>query len=176
MFVCDTYHGNTDETEPDADKIEHVVLTREDVRRSRVRAETEEGREIGVVLDRRLRDGDIVYDEEVAVVVELEGVEAFAVELDGLTSPEAAELGHDLGNAHHEMAVDGSVAYVLDTEDTRRRLEDVPDGVEVRRVEVEPSVFDGDGEEPGHTHPSAHDHEHTHEDGHERNSTKGVER
>jgi urease accessory protein len=166
VFVCDTYHGNTDETEPKAEEIERVVLTREDVRRSRVRAETETGKEVGVVLDRRLRDGDIVYDEEVAVVVELEGVEAFAVELDGLTPTEAAELGHDLGNSHHEMAVEDSIAYVPVTEDTRRRLGELPDCTGVRRVEVEPSVFDGDGggEDPGHTHPTVHGHDHSHED------------
>lgn len=175
MFVCDTYHGNTDDTEPDAEEVENVVLTREDVRRSRVRAETETGREVGVVLDRRLRDGDIVYDEGVAVVVELEGVEAFAVELDGLTPAEAAELAHDLGNAHHEMAVEDSIAYFPATEDTRRRLKDLPDSG-VRRTEVEPSVFDGDGngEEPGYTHLSAHEHDHS-EDRHTRGGTDEAE-
>lgn len=156
MYICDTYHGNIDSTEPEADEVENVVLTREEVRRGRVRTTTKNGREIGVVLDRRLNDGDIVYDDETAIVVELEPIEAFAVSLDGVDSCDAASLGHELGNAHHEMAVVDGAVYVPAKEDTRALLESETDGL--YRVEVKPSVFDSPDEnrDHGHEHPNHH--------------------
>ena len=163
MLVCDTYHGNAEDVEPDADKVERVTLTRGEVRRGRVRATTETGREVGVVLDRRLRDGDIVHDGDVSVVVELEPVEAFVVDLGPLASGEAASLGHDLGNAHHEMAVEDGVAYVPAKEETRAFLVEYAENP--RTVEVEPSVFDGvslTDHEHGHSHGHDGDHAHDH--------------
>jgi urease accessory protein len=155
MLVCDTYHGNVDTTEPDADDVETVVLTRDGVRRGRVRTTTERGREVGVVLDRRLRDGDIVHDGETAIVVELEEIEAFAVCLDGVSPSVAAPLGHELGNAHHEMAVENGIAYVPANDETRKVLESETEGYET--TEVEPSVFDSFGEKK----PKDHRHEHS---------------
>jgi urease accessory protein len=162
VLVCDTYHGNAEDVEPDADEVERVTLTRGEVRRGRVRATTETGREVGVALDRRLRDGDIVHDDGVAVVVELEPIEAFVVDLDHLESGEAASLGHDLGNAHHEMAVEDGVAYVPADKEARAFLVEYAENP--RTVEVEPSVFDG---------VSRTDHEHGHSHGHEDDHARG---
>jgi len=148
MLVCDTYHGNAEESEPDAETVERVTLTRDEVRRSRVRATTETGREVGVVLDRRLRDGDIVHDGEVAVVVELEPVEALVVELGALSPSEAAVLAHELGNAHHEMAVEDGVAYVPASDEARATVDEHADH---GRQDVEPALFDGAGDH-GHDH------------------------
>jgi urease accessory protein len=150
VLVCDGYHGNVEDTEPDARTVETVSLTRDDARRGRVRATTETGREIGVALDRRLRDGDIVHDGDVAVVVRLETVDACAVELGALTPEEAASLGHELGNAHHEMATEDGVAYVPENEETVSLLRGSDAGF--RRVDVEPSLFDADDAPHGHSH------------------------
>jgi len=164
VLVCDTYHGNVDETDPEAEKVEKVFLSRDEVRRSRVRATTEEGREVGVAVDRRLRDGDIVHDDEIAVVVALEPVEAFKVELGDLAPEQAASLGHELGNAHHEMAVEDGDAYIPANSETREVLEELPDEASFETVEVEPSVFDSDeGGGSGHVYPGQDGHEHSHE-------------
>lgn len=174
MLVCDTYHGNVEKTEPEADAVEHVTLTRDEVRRSRVRATTETGREIGVVIDRRLRDGDVVHDDGFAVVVSLEPVEAFAVELEALTTEEAAALGHELGNAHHEMAFEDGVAYVPADEETRAVLDRLADEA-VGRTEVEPSVFDaadGDGDGVAGAHDHGHEHDHVHGERHTNTETR----
>lgn len=178
MLVCDTYHGNVEDAEPEGE-VERVVLSRADARRSRVRAETEEGSDVGIVVDRRLRDGDIVYDGETAVVVTLEAVEAFAVGIDALTPTEAAEFGHELGNAHGEMAVDDEGVVYVPVEDARTLVNRLGDDVSVERVEVEPSVFDGDDAEHGghgghaeaghdhsHDHSREHEHEHDHAEEH----------
>jgi len=153
VLLCETHHGNLDETQPETDETEKVVLTRDEVRRSRVRAVTDSGREVGVAIDRRLRDGDIVHDREIAVIVSLEPIETFAVKLDDLYFEQATVLGHDLGNAHHEMAVEDGVAYVPVNPETRERLGSL-EGVSVDTVDVEPSVFDrqGDDGEKGHSH------------------------
>lgn len=161
VLVCDTYHGNIQRTQPEAGEVQNVVLTRDEVRRSRVRATTDSGTEVGVAVDRRLRDGDIVHDGEVAVVVALEPIEAFAVKLDDMCLEQATVLGHDLGNAHHEMAVEEGVSYVPANEETRQRLGELPDGVSVDTVDVEPSVFDGDSEK------TEHGDSHSHGDGHQ---------
>lgn len=192
MLVADEYLGHEDEQRV-ADRLAEadpatVVLTDTERRRSRVRTETADGRDLGVVVARDLGDGDVLVAEDTLVVVELAAVEALVVELGEADVPplSALELGHALGNRHWDLAVRGDEA-LFPVPDTRARMdatvaEVLPDGVETRYESVPPTTFDdagGDLDDEHHhgaddhshahgdsDHAHGHDHTHTHEDTH----------
>lgn len=173
MLVADRYLGHReDDAVADrlADEDAHrVVLSDTDRRRSRVRTETPDGRDLGIVVSRELGDGDVLETGDGSlVVVELAAVDALVVEFaDADVSPTAAlEFGHATGNRHWDLAVrDGEALFPVP--DTRERMldalsDDLPDGVATRFERVPPTTFD-DAESADHEH--AHDHSHSHGDG-----------
>lgn len=192
MLVADTYLGHRDDTEiadrlADAgDDTARVALSDTDRRRSRVRTETADGRDLGVVVARDLDDGDVLEAEDgTLVVVELATIDALVLEFaDADVSATAAlELGHALGNRHWDLAVRGTEA-LFPVPDTRKRMEDavadlLPTGVTTRFEQVSPTTFDdgaadhshgGDGHAHDHSHGHADDHSHGHT--HEGNNTQ----
>lgn len=151
MLVCEAVLGRLGEYEPDSDEVEHVSLTDEQRRRSRVRTETDAGTEVGILCDEPLSDGDVIHDGEVAVVVSLEPVDAYEIDLRNVPPNEAARLGHDLGNMHLKMAFGDGYAYVPVTEDSTRYIrEELDAAAGLRKVGVRPPVFDGDHGDEGH--------------------------
>jgi len=173
MLVADTYlgHRTDDDVTADLDGAEpsRVVLSETDRRRSRVRTETNDGRDVGIVVARDLADGDVLETESGdLVVVDLADVEAAIVSFAGTdVSPTTAlQVGHALGNRHRDVAVrdDEVVVAVADSrERTERTLTDLcPDGVAVRFESVSPALFDGG---PDHRHGDDHadgNHAHSH--------------
>ncbi len=181
MLVADSYVGHRSDATvadrlADADPVT-VVLDDTDRRRSRVRAETTAGEDVGIVVARDLADGDVLATEDgTLVLVELAAVDALVLELaDADVSVAAAlELGHALGNRHWNLALRGDEA-LFPVPDTRERMaatvtELLPDGVETRFEMVSPTTFDDADDGPEHDHPHSHDeggHDHTHDgDGH----------
>ncbi|WP_101296019.1 urease accessory protein UreE [Halegenticoccus soli] len=193
MLVADGYLGHHDDpaiVDRLADANAHrVVLSDTDRRRSRVRTETDDGRDLGVVVARDLCDGDVLETEEGdLVVVELAPVEALVLDFTDadVGAIAALTLGHTLGNRHWDLAIRGSRA-LFPVADTYERMETIvadllPDGVTVRSETVSPTTFDetgadhahghgrGDGDHPhgdeGYVHTHGDDgHVHTHEDG-----------
>lgn len=167
MLVAERYVGNR--ADPDVDdrvrdaETERVVLTDTERRRSRIRTETTEGREIGVVVGRDLADGDVLEaDDGRLLVVELADVEALVVSLADASATAALELGHALGNRHRDLAVREGEA-VVPLADARERLESAVDEFlpeAPRRVEtVPPTTFDGTASSHGaHAHHGDHSH------------------
>ncbi|WP_247006049.1 urease accessory protein UreE [Halorientalis litorea] len=169
MLVADTYLGHRTDDDVaarlDGADPSRVVLSATDRRRSRVRTETDDGRDIGIVVARDLTDGDILETESGALVlVDLADIEAAIVSLEGTdVSPTTAlQVGHALGNRHRDVAVrdDEVVVAVADSrERTERTLADLcPDGTPVRFESVSPALFDGG---PDHRHGDDHSHGHT---------------
>lgn len=178
MLVANTYVGHRDE-DAVADRLAGtesatVVLSDTERRRSRVRTETADGRDLGIVVARGLADGDVLEaDDGTLVVVELAAVEALVIDFAGGEIPPTAalELGHAVGNKHWSLAVRGEEA-LLPVTDSKARMEaavteHLPD-VPTRYERVPPTTFDdggadhgGDGHD-GHTHG---DHSHSHADG-----------
>lgn len=147
-----------------------VVLSDTERRRSRVRTETTDGTDIGIVVADDLGNGDVLEtDGGDLVVVELDAVNALVLEFDGadVSALEGVELGHALGNRHWDLALrDGNALFPVP--DTRERMleavaDHLPAGVETRFEAVPPTAFD-DGGHGGH---GDHDHEHDHGSGHD---------
>jgi urease accessory protein len=166
MLVADSYLGHRSELSVEEPLL--VTLSDTERRRSRVRTETADGREVGIVVGRELGDGDVLEaDGGIRVVVELAAVEAVALDLGGLSPAAALELGHDFGNRHWDLAVREGEA-LLPVPDSRERMDDaldrlLPDGADWRHLSVPPTTFDGT---PDHGHDHSHDGHHR-GDGHD---------
>jgi len=187
MRVADRYLGHREESDvaarlADADPL-RVVLSDTDRRRSRVRTETVDGVDLGIVVARELGDGDVLEaDDGALVVVELAAVDALVVDFGDadISATAAVAFGHAAGNRHWDLAVRGDEA-LFPVPDTRDRMVDalageIPDGVTTRFEQVPPTTFGdthadhehthgGTGEAAhGHTHSgsSGMDHDHTH--------------
>jgi urease accessory protein len=176
MWVADSYVGHRDD--PDVasrlgDDPTTVVLSDTDRQRSRVRTETTDDRDLGIVVARDLADGDVLEADGELVVVELAAVDTLVLDIEDVPATDALELGHALGNRHWDLALRDSDA-LFPVPDTRERMRDevadeLPNGVEIRFETVPPTLFDdgGDNSHSDHAHgPDGHSHdghgEHTH--------------
>ncbi|WP_436927922.1 urease accessory protein UreE [Halosimplex amylolyticum] len=181
MLVAEAFVGTLDDPAV-AERVESsdpltVTVDGTERRRSRFRTTADDGTELGVVVARELRDGDVLSTGDRLVVVSLEAVEAMALDFGGVADPDRAavttalELGHAVGNRHWDLAVEGECAY-LPLADTRERMEStvephLPDGATIEYDEVPPTLFDeGDAADHSHSHgESGYSHSHG-EDGH----------
>jgi urease accessory protein len=175
MLVADSRLGHRGEPAV-ADRLanegsERVVLSDTDRRRSRVRTETEAGRDLGILVSRDLKDGDVLEaDDGTLIVVELEAVTALVLDFQqaDVSTLTGLRVGHVLGNRHWDLAIRDGTALVPLSESRERMLtlvaDHLPDGVETRFEAVSPATFDD--VEPT---PSANDHDHSH-DGSDRHS------
>jgi len=186
MLVADTYVGNrVDPAVADrlADADAHrTVLDATDRRRSRVRTETEHGRDLGIVVAREFADGDVLETEGGdLVIVALATVDALVIDLAGadVGPTRALEVGHALGNRHWNLSVRGDEALfqVADTpERTEATVADLlPAEVTTRFEQVPPTTFDD--ETSDHTHGTEYEdgHDHSHEHGHDRSHGHGSD-
>lgn len=166
MLVADHYLGHRDDHDVDSRLTEdthRVVLSDTDRRRSRVRTETVDGSDLGIVVSRELGDGDVVETEDGAlVVVELASIDALVVDFGDadVSATAALEFGHAAGNRHWNLAVRGDEA-LFPVPDTRERMLDalageLPAGVTTRFERVPPTTFD-DADAPNHEHGPPHD-------------------
>lgn len=175
MLVADAYLGHRDDPSvaarlADADPA-RVRLSDTDRRRSRVRTETRDGRDLGVVVGRVLRDGDVLDANGTLVVVDLEPVDALVLEVADVPATVALELGHAIGNRHRDLAVRGDEA-LIPVADSRERTAalvaaDLPDGVTTRFEAVPPTTFDDGGSDHGHDHSHRQDSSHAAAEAHD---------
>jgi len=175
MLVADAHLGHRDDPAvaarlADADP-HRVVLSDVERIRSRVRTETEGGRDLGIVVGRDLEDGDVLETEGGdPVVVELAAVDALVVELGDADVPAVAalELGHAFGNRHWPLAIRGDEALVR-VADSYERTEAaaadlLPGDVGTRREAVPPTTFDDDAPDHSHGGGDGGGHGHGHDD------------
>ena len=191
MLVADSYLGHRSEDAvaarlEDAEPLS-VTVDDTDRRRSRARTTAADGTDLGIVVARELRDGDVLEADDRLVVVSLARTAALVVDFAEAGASTAAtlaavELGHAAGNRHWDLAVDGARAY-LPLVERRERMEEeirphLPSGATIGTADVSPALFDegsgGSGHgghshdhgSDGHTHTSGgHDHAHDHAHG-----------
>jgi len=94
-----------------AGSLERVVIDADDRRRSRFRATTDAGTDVGVVVDKAaVSAGDVLLaEDERLIVVAFEPRDALVVSLPDATAERleaAVELGHRIGNQHWDLAID----------------------------------------------------------------------
>jgi urease accessory protein len=165
MLVADTYRGHADDPAlaVDLDDPVRIVIDDTERRRSRFRTVSADGREVGVTVGRVLRDGDVLDADGTPVVVSLEPVAAYAVDLVALDAAAGVRLGHALGNRHRNLTIRDERVLVPIEDDHENRGDELrahlPPSATIERTTVPPSVFDD--ESGGHDHGNhrhAHDH------------------
>lgn len=177
MLVADSFVGNVNDDAELADRLERadaltVTVSETERRRSRFRTTANNGADLGVVVGRELRSGDVLSADGSLVRVSLEPVDALVVDLGGVDADLSAvtaalAFGHAVGNRHWDLAVDGDRAY-LPVADSRERMEaeiepHLPNGATVGYDETSPTLF---GEtDVGHAHSDGHDRAHSHPHG-----------
>ena len=163
-----------------AGTLERVVIDADDRRRSRFRATTDAGTDVGVVVDKAaVSAGDVLLvEDDRLIVVAFEPRDALVVSLPDATAERleaAVELGHRIGNQHWDLAIDDGDVYVpLEADLFVTELEDADPG-RARGVDHdsehghEHGSGHGHGHEHGHSHEYGpeHDHDHTHDNPHE---------
>ncbi|WP_339103923.1 urease accessory protein UreE [Haloterrigena salinisoli] len=160
--------------------LERVVIDADDRRRSRFRATTDAGTDVGVIVDKAaVSAGDVLLvEDDRMIVVAFEPRDALAVSLPDATDEAlaaAVELGHRIGNQHWDLAVEDGVAYVpleADRHIVERVVADIVPGSEVRETTVDADLFVTDIDDAGahdvdheHSHQGDRDHGHSHERG-----------
>lgn len=175
MLVADTYLGSIEESalteRLESEAYSAVTLDDTERRRSRVRTTTDNGTDIGIIVGRELRDGDVLDADGSLVLVTLNPMTAMVLDISGVdgdaaTVTEAVTLGHAAGNRHWSLAVSGTEAYLPIADDRDRMEEEIrpllPDGAMIEYRAVSPTLFDegrrsdhGHGGD-GHTHSGDH--------------------
>lgn len=160
--------------------LERVVIAAAQRKKSRLRVETDAGTDLGLVLDRPLRAGDVLaLDAERAIVVEFEPEEAVVIDLPDPTPQTlaaAVELGHRIGNQHWDLTVTDGAIYVPVAAD-RHIIENVltgslPAETTISYEEVDAGLWIDDREDASHAADHAHHAEHSHGlDDHSQEST-----
>lgn len=158
-----------------AGTLERVVIDADDRRRSRFRATTDAGTDVGVVVDKAaVSAGDVLLaEDERLIVVAFEPRDALVVSLPDATAERleaAVELGHRIGNQHWDLAIDDGDVYVpleADRHIVERVVADVVPGSEIHETTVEADLFVTELEDadPGRARGVDHDSEHGHEHG-----------
>ncbi|MFB1064594.1 urease accessory protein UreE [Natrinema sp. H-ect4] len=158
-----------------AGTLERVVIDADDRRRSRFRATTDAGTDVGVVVDKAaVSAGDVLLvEDDRLIVVAFEPRDALVVSLPDATAERleaAVELGHRIGNQHWDLAIDDGDVYVpleADRHIVERVVADVVPGSEIHETTVEADLFVTDLEDadPGRARGVDHDSEHGHEHG-----------
>jgi urease accessory protein len=171
-----------------AGSLERVVIDADDRRRSRFRATTDAGTDVGVVVDKAaVSAGDVLLaEDERLIVVAFEPRDALVVSLPDATAERleaAVELGHRIGNQHWDLAIDEGAVYVpleADRHIVERVVADAVPGSEIRETTVEADLFvtdledadpggtrgGGHGPDHGRDYDRGHGHEHDHSHGH----------
>ena len=163
-------------------QVERVVLDDHDRKRSRLRTTTDDGTDLGLVINNEsgLSAGDVLaHSDDRIIVVASERTEAAIVDLTFVETKQAAlELGHHLGNQHWNLTVQDNQLYVP-VPDKRthveRSIKAVLGDVPVDYDYVDPALFGTDSAPHGHTHETGssegvhlhHNHNGTETDGHD---------
>lgn len=174
MDIYDTYEGTVEAESLEETDRETVTVGGDQRRRSRFRTTTDSGREVGIVVGRELRAGDVLSTgtgDSPRIEVALEPVEAVVVCLAGAAAnlTAAVALGHAAGNRHWDMAVRGQeVLFPVAESDARTDATlapHLPDGAAVSRERVSPALFDGQVGAASHAHGGGHGDGHSHSQG-----------
>lgn len=156
MLVAETYLGNIEADDSLNDRVESedvltIMVDETERRRSRFRTTTDDGTDIGIVVDQELQSGDVLETDGQLVVVSLDSITAMVLDFGGVDSDvetltRAVALGHAVGNRHWNLSVEGECVY-LPVVESRDRMETeirshLPNNATVNYEAVELTLFD----------------------------------
>lgn len=145
--------GNTDK------RIDTVIIEWFERDKKILRKMTSAGEEIGIKIEKSLNDGDVIYEDEVkVVVVEIAPCNLIFTEISNMQ--EMGRLCFEIGNRHLSVAIGQNTVKCPFDEPTFEYLKHL--GFRVTKVHEK---FEGYIECKAHAH--THSHEHSHKDSRE---------
>lgn len=96
--------------------IELLELTRLELEKTRLRKKTDKGTDLGIILKKKLQDGDVLDSDQFIVVKQSEEMVACITLQELPTSPAElygllASIGHIIGNRHRPISIENEKIY-----------------------------------------------------------------
>ena len=178
-MVVEKIIGNRKDMELSDREIDIVPMEWYELDRKLLRKDSMQGEELGIRVEERLKDGDILYmDDKKAIVLELKPCELSVMKVE--TMEQMGRLCFELGNRHLSLSIQPHQVSVIYDEPTFAYLEKLGFAPE-KKVEkftdftVCHAHGHGEGHEHHHAHSDSHDHYHAQSDSHEHHHTHSGE-
>ncbi len=99
--------------------VEHLLVSRDSLQKNRLRANTEEGTDIGIVLEPglHLHHGDVLVCDDKTILVEQLAEKVITVTIKDENADLMVLAGHIIGNRHRPISVnDGVISFPIQAE------------------------------------------------------------
>jgi len=141
----------------DKSSLEHLKISREELEKNRLRRETDQGTDIGIILEpgMRLYNGDVLEDNGKMILVEQIPEKVLTVSFSEAQNADLQILvGHIIGNRHRPIAIhDGIVSFPIQSDSElevfKKLFADVIDKIQLK---IEEKIFSP------HTGADVHEH------------------
>ncbi len=165
-MVVEKIIGNRKDMELSEREIDIVPMEWYELDRKLLHKDSMQGEELGIRVEKRLKDGDILYmDDKKAIVLELKPCELSVMKVE--TMEQMGRLCFELGNRHLSLSIQSDRVAVIYDEPTFIYLEKLGFAPE-KKVEkftdftVCHAHGHGEGHEHHHAHSDRHEHHHAH--------------
>jgi len=141
----------------DKNSLEHLKISRGELEKNRLRRETDQGTDVGIILESgvRLYNGDVLEDNGKMILVEQTPEKILTVSFSEAQNAEIQILvGHIIGNRHRPIAIhDGIVSFPIQSDSElevfKKLFVDVIDKIQLK---IEEKIFSP------HTGADVHEH------------------
>lgn len=144
--VCgNIFHDNKSES-IDKSSLEHLKISRGELEKNRLRRETDQGTDVGIILEpgMRLYNGDLLEDNGKMIVVEQMPEKVLTVSFSEAQNPELQLLvGHIIGNRHRPITIhDGIVSFPIQSDSELEVFEKLFAGIiDKIQLKIEEKIF-----------------------------------
>ncbi len=154
-MIAEKILGNINESTV-AVAIDYVVLDWFEAELKRMRKTTQDGREIGIAVEKKLSDGDILYiDDDICIAVKI--ADCVLTKITVSSMQDMGRVCFEIGNRHLSLKITNHEVYIPYDEPTKQHLTDL--GFD---CEVITGSFDNFIACKAHGNSHSHSHEHHH--------------
>ena len=130
----------------DKSSLEHLKISRGELEKNRLRRETDQGTDVGIILEpgMRLYNGDVLEDDGKMILVEQMPEKVLTVSFSEAQNPELQILiGHIIGNRHRPIAIhDGIVSFPIQSDSELEVFEKLfADVIDKIQLKIEEKIF-----------------------------------
>jgi len=141
----------------DKSSLEHLKISREELEKNRLRRETDQGTDIGIILEpgMRLYNGDVLEDNGKMILVEQIPEKVLTVSFSEAQNADLQILvGHIIGNRHRPIAIhDGIVSFPIQSDSELEVFKKLfADVINEIQLKIEEKIFSP------HTGADVHEH------------------
>lgn len=130
----------------DKSSLEHLKISRGELEKNRLRRETDQGTDVGIILEpgMRLYNGDVLEDDDKMILVEQMPEKVLTVSFSEAQNPELQiVIGHIIGNRHRPIAIhNGIVSFPIQSDSELEIFEKLfADVIDKIQLKIEEKIF-----------------------------------